>query len=340
MLKIGIICPSEIAFRRFLPALKKIEEIEFIGVGIPSVQERFGNGKPSTDVINEVLNNEKAKAQEIVSQFGGEIFESYSEIANSPEIDALYIPLPPALHYKWAKFALENGKHVLLEKPSTVKSSDSIDLVEIAKQKGLALHENYMFQFHEQLDVIKETVAAGEIGDIRLYRLAFGFPKRATGDFRYVKELGGGALLDAGGYTIKYATMLLGETAQIACSQLNYTEDFDVDLFGSATMVNSDGVVVQLAFGMDNNYKNEIEVWGSKGTIYSGRVLTAPDGLTPNMIIRKGNDEEVRELPTDDTFKKSINYFLDCISNNNIRNESYKSIINQAKLIDCFFTNN
>lgn len=340
MLKIGIICPSEIAFRRFLPALKKIKEIEFIGVGIPNVEERFGDDQLSDEITNEILANERTKAQDIISQFGGKLFESYLAIASSPEIDALYIPLPPALHYQWAKFALENGKHVLLEKPSTVKSSDSVNLVEIAKQKGLALHENYMFQFHEQLDVIKETVIAGEIGDIRLYRLAFGFPKRATGDFRYVKELGGGALLDAGGYTVKYATMLLGETAKIACSQLNYTEEFDVDLFGSATMVNDDGVVVQFAFGMDNNYKNEIEVWGSKGTIYSGRVLTAPDGLTPNMIIRKGNDEEVRDLPADDTFKKSIGYFLDCISNNDIRNESYKNIINQAKLIDCFFANN
>ena len=336
MLKIGIICPSEIAFRRFMPALEKIEGIEFIGLGVPTIDERFGKELPDEATVSKNLQEKRDKAQTYIDQFGGKIFEGYSTIASSPEIDALYIPLPPALHFKWAKFALENSKHVLVEKPSTISASDSAELVKIARSKGLALHENYMFQFHDQLKVIKETVESGEIGDVRLYRLAFGFPKRAAGDFRYVKALGGGSLLDAGSYTVKYATMLLGETAKITYSQLNYTDEYDVDLFGSAAMVNEQEVVAQLAFGMDNNYKNELEVWGSKGTLYSGRVLTAPEEFIPNMIIRKGNDKEVRELPADDTFGKSIRYFLDCISDEDIRNESYQAIIKQAELVSNF----
>ena len=337
MLKIGIICPSEIAFRRFMPSLEKIEGIEFVGLGVPTVDERFGKDIPDEEIANKIIQEERDKALAHIDQFGGKIFEGYSTIASSSEIDALYIPLPPALHFQWAKFALENGKHVLVEKPSTISASNSAELVKIARSKGLALHENYMFQFHEQLKVIKEIVDSGEIGDVRLYRLAFGFPKRAAGDFRYLKALGGGSLLDAGGYTVKYATMLLGETAKIAYSQLNYTDEYDVDLYGSAAMVNDQGTVAQLAFGMDNNYKNELEVWGSEGTIYSGRVLTAPEGFIPNMIIRKGNEEEDRNLPADDTFAKSIKYFLDCIFDEEIRNESYQMVVKQAEMIGEFY---
>ena len=334
MLKIGIICPSEIALRRFMPALGKIEGVEFVGLGVPTATERFGESLPFQELVDEILNEEKNKAQIHVEQFGGKIFEGYATIASSPEIDALYIPLPPALHFKWAKFALENGKHVLVEKPSTIKATDSAELVEIARSRGLALHENYMFQFHDQLSAISNFVESGEIGDVRLYRLAFGFPKRAEGDFRYMKALGGGSLLDAGGYTVKYATMLLGETVKIVHSHLNYTDEYDIDLYGSATLVNDKGVTAQIAFGMDNSYKNELEVWGSKGTIYSGRVLTAPDGFVPNMVVRKGNDEEIIELPSDDTFGKSIQYFLDCITDEAIREVSYTAIVKQAELID------
>jgi NAD-dependent oxidoreductase involved in siderophore biosynthesis len=112
----------------------------------------------------------------ILDQYGGKLYNGYEEIATSSDIDALYIPLPPSLHFKWAKMALEHGKHVLVEKPSTTEASDTKELVEIASEHGLALHENYMFTFHEQLDAIEEIIRNGEIGDIRLYRISFASP--------------------------------------------------------------------------------------------------------------------------------------------------------------------
>lgn len=336
MIRIGIICPSEIAFRRFMPALSKAEGFEFVGLGVCNASERFGDKIPSADVVESVLKQEHEKAQTFVDTYGGKIIEGYETIASSNEIDALYIPIPPALHYHWAKVALEHGKHVLVEKPSTISAVDSKNLAVLAEKKGLALHENYMFIFHDQLKAINELVASGEIGDVRLYSIKFGFPQRAANDFRYNKALGGGALIDAGGYTIKYATMLLGKTAHITCAQMNYTDKFTVDIYGSATMVNDIGVTAQLAFGMDNNYKCELEVWGSKGCLTIGRVLTAPAGFVPQVTIRKGNEDEVRDLPADDAFLKSIQRFGECIRNVGIRKENYSLIVKQAELIDEF----
>ena len=335
-MRIGIICPSEIALRRFMPALQQCDEFEFAGLGVFTKEERFGNKNIDDDTFEAIHQQEIDKAQVFINQYGGKIFDGYKAIVTSSEIEALYVPLPPALHFKWAKLALGCGKHVLVEKPSTVSFADSKELVRIAKENGLALHENYMFTFHKQLEAIEDIISSGEIGDIRLYRISFGFPRRSSNDFRYNRALGGGALIDAGGYTIRYATRLLGKTARLICAQSNYLEEFEVDMYGSATMVNDAGVTAQISFGMDNNYKCELEAWGSKGCLSSGRVLTAPAGFVPSATIRIGNEERIAELPADDAFLKSIRHFADCIKDDMVRQDRYCMITKQAQLVDEF----
>ena len=329
MKRIGIICPSEIAFRRFLPALKEAGCFEYAGVAIASKEEFVG----ATD---EILAKERAKAQTFVDSYGGKIYEGYSTLIHSNDVDAIYLPLPPVLHYKWAKEAVAAGKHILVEKPCTTAMATTEDLLKDAKEKSLAAHENYMFAFHDQLEAVNEIVKSGEIGDVRLYRISFGFPMRAQNDFRYNKALGGGALLDCGGYTFKYASLLLGPTAKVKYAQSNNIDGFNVDMYGSAALVNEDGVTAQVAFGMDHNYKCEVEVWCSKGTLYTNRILTAPAGFTPEVIIRRGNEEEKRNLPADDAFKKSILHFCKCINDANTREENYQTLLRQAKLVEDF----
>lgn len=338
MIRIGIICPSEIAFRRFMPALKKAEkEIAFAGIGYASPEEWFGDiSKVSSEAIKEQQERERAKALTFIDAYGGKIFPGYKVLIESKDVDAIYLPLPPVLHYKWAKLALENGKHVFVEKPSTTCLTDTDSLIEIASEKGLALHENYMFVFHDQLKALDDVVKSGEIGDVRLYRISFGFPLRAKNDFRYNKALGGGALLDAGGYTMKYANYLLGDTAKVVTAQVNNIDGFEVDMFGSCTMVNDEGQTAQLAFGMDNDYKCEVEIWGSKGTITSNRILTAPEGFVPTYTIKKNQNFETRELPADDAFLKSINRFISCVNNSSEREDNYGILHRQESHVDSF----
>lgn len=335
-MRIGVICPSEIALRRFMPALKKIDDAVFVGVGLASRQERQGIDDEQYKDFEYKRNRQYEKANKFINEYGGEIFESYENVVTSDKIDAIYIPLPPALHYKWAKKALENGKHVLLEKPFTVSLADTVSLVKIAGNRDLALHENYMFAFHSQMNYIEQVISSGEIGDIRLFRLSFGFPMRESNDFRYNRELGGGALLDAGGYTMKYAAMLLGDSAKVVYSNLNSIAGLDVDMYGSGVMVNDKGTVAQLAFGMDNDYKCELEVWGSRGTLYTNRVLTAPVGYNPTIIISKNGIRKEIKLEADDTFEKSIHHFLNCIVDKNLRYENYSAIIKQARNVERF----
>ncbi|MGN0407124.1 MAG: Gfo/Idh/MocA family protein [Bacteroides sp.] len=331
MIRIGILCPAEIALRRFMPALVKCNSFEYVGVGVSAVDERMGSGISDIDRQGAV-ERQKRKAEEFVNNYGGRIFENYKKLIESDAIDAVYIPLPPAMHYKWAKLALENGKHVLLEKPFTTSLQNTKELIELAKSKDLALHENYMFTFHSQISDISNYIQSGMIGDVKLYRVSFGFPRREVNDFRYNKELGGGALLDCGGYTVKYASILLGSSIKLLYS--NMCNEKDIDIFGSAAFINNQGTVVQTAYGMDNDYKCELEAWGSKGTIKSGRVLTAPVGFEPVMQVVRNNSVENVQLSADDAFANSIEFFKSCISNSKKREQSYKEIMEQAELVE------
>lgn len=329
-IRIGVICPSEIAYRRFMPALKKCEGMEFAGIAAADSEEWFGVQTEKQWAA------ELDKAEKFIDEYGGRLYGSYKELISDNAVDAVYIPLPPALHYKWAKAALQNGKHVFLEKPFTVSEKDTADLIKTAEEKGLAVHENYMFVYHSQIDFITNEIAKGTVGDVRLYRIAFGFPFRGMNDFRYDKALGGGAMWDCGGYTFKLGTLLLGNDASIKCAVRNFICGIDVDIGGSAVMVNSKGVTAQLAFGMDNSYKCELEVWGSEGTIYTNRILTAPAGYEPVVRLTDSEGERTLTLPSDDTFAKSVMHFKELVLDPRCRKAHFEEIMHQSRLAESF----
>jgi len=312
MIRISVLCPAEIAFRRFMPALLQCPEFEYVGVGM----------------------HRREKAEQFLQKYPGRLYESYQQVIDDESIDAVYIPLPPALHFEWAEKALKAGKHVLLEKPFTCSLRDTETLLN-ADEK-LAVHENYMFVFHDQIRGVKQIIDSGEIGDVRLYRLSFGFPLRPEGDFRYSRAMGGGALMDAGGYCLKAAGMLLGGSGRVISASSGFDPRFDADLYGAGTMADDHGTAVQFSFGMDNNYKCSLEVWGSRGTLTTGRFFTAPAGFVPRAVIEKNGTCTETELPADDTFLKSIRYFRDCISDQALREESRREIRLQAERVEAF----
>ena len=137
-IRVGIICPSEIAFRRFLPSLRKLSEFSFAGVAIASPEEWAGDGKITADT-KAIIDRERQKSQNFIDNYGGKIYEGYQTLISSPEIDVVYLPLPPALHFKWAKLVLESGKHAYVEKPFTTNLEDTKVLLEIAKKMGATL---------------------------------------------------------------------------------------------------------------------------------------------------------------------------------------------------------
>lgn len=333
-MKIGILSPSEIAFRRFMPAINSCPNIEFAGIAIASKEEWFTNS--SNFDYDEVKKTEEEKANKFIENYGGKIYYSYDNMLHDNDIDSIYIPLPPALHGKWGKAALKNGKNAFVEKPSTTSLKETEELVELAKKNNLVVMENYMFIYHKQLEEIMNYIKNGIIGKVKKYTISFGFPRRSTNDFRYQKNLGGGAIIDCGGYTIKYANMILGGNAELKYAKLiNDDIKQDIDIFGNGIYTYGKDIV-EVQFGMDNDYRCMLEVWGSEGTLKTNRVLTAPAGYIPTLMITKNGVTDEKELSEDDTFFKSIQRFMKCIDNADERNTVYNEILKQASLIDEF----
>lgn len=333
IVRIGVICPSEIAFRRFMPAVKNNKAFVYVGVAYASAEEWF-EGQATNDA-DRIIAQEKNKAVQFQEMYGGQIFGSYYAMLESDQVDAIYIPLPPALHYRWAKKALQSGKHVFVEKPSTTSLAHTQELVEFAAQNELALHENYMFMFHPQIRFITEQIRQGILGEVWLYRIAFGFPFRGTQDFRYDPVLGGGATLDCGGYTLKLATYLLGnENVDISEKRLHCSQELGVDMFASATLRNQAGTAAQVSFGMDNSYKCQLEVWGSKGFLTADRIFTAPPNLSPVVQINCTGENMKTEIEPFDQFGGSLTHFYQCIQDRILREKTQKSLIQQSVLVE------
>lgn len=312
MFRIGILGAADIAYNKFIPALNTVEGA----------------------VCGGVASNTPGRAERFAEKYGLRLYSSYEEVLGDDNVDCVYIPLPPAFHYEWAKKGLLAGKHVFLEKPSTTAAAQTAELVKLAAEKGLVLQENYMFQYHAQLQAIQKIIASGELGRIRLYRTSFGFPKRGENDFRYNKDLGGGTMLDNGGYTVKLLSLLLGDSMRLLSAHLDMEEEKDIDIFGSAQFVNAEGVVGQAAFGMDCQYQCSLEVWGSRGRLTTGRIYTAPAGAPVSAVIEDAHGSRQIGLPQDDHFARSIEMFIKAVSDEEVRSSMYNALLRQSELVE------
>jgi predicted dehydrogenase len=90
----------------------------------------------------------------------------YHTLLNDPEIDAVHVLTPNALHYPMCKAALNAGKHVLCEKPFTVTSAEARELVELAAQTKLANAINHNLRYYPVVQQIRRMIEAGDLGDI------------------------------------------------------------------------------------------------------------------------------------------------------------------------------
>ncbi|KAJ7800556.1 NAD(P)-binding protein [Mycena olivaceomarginata] len=143
-----------------------------------------------------------AKTHGIEKVFGGS--NSYQELLDDPEIDAIYNPLPNGLHFEWTMKALAAGKHVLLEKPAANTAEETCKMFELAENKGLVLLEAFHYRFHPLAHRVKAIVESGELGAVKSTSMSLSIPRgiMKADDIRFNYSLGGGALMDMGCYTI------------------------------------------------------------------------------------------------------------------------------------------
>jgi predicted dehydrogenase len=142
-------------------------------------------------------------------------FTSYEELLANPNINAVYIPLPNALHALWTIKALAAGKHVLCEKPFASNASEAELMAAAARARKLVLMEAFHYRYHPLAARMKEIVTSGELGVIRRIEAWLCYPIFSKSDIRYDLDLAGGATMDVGSYTINVLRFLAGSEPEV-----------------------------------------------------------------------------------------------------------------------------
>jgi len=143
------------------------------------------------------------------------VVPDYKALIDSTEIDAIYNPLPNGLHAEWTIAALEAGKHVLCEKPLTANAEEAEQLAVVAAQTDHVLMEAFHWRYHPLAQRMVDIVRSGELGALRRVEAALCFPLPMFSDIRYQYELAGGALMDAGCYTVHMVRTLAGTEPEV-----------------------------------------------------------------------------------------------------------------------------
>lgn len=141
---------------------------------------------------------------------------SVDELIADPNVEAVYIATPHPLHEEAALKTIAAGKPVLCEKPLSVTSEGAARVIEAARKKGVFLMEAYMYRSHPLMREVVKRLQEGAIGRIRHVRADFAFrvPRDPEGRL-FAPNLGGGGILDVGGYVVSFARLVAGVAAGV-----------------------------------------------------------------------------------------------------------------------------
>ena len=205
---------------------------------------------------------------------------SYGSLVNDAEVDVVYVATPHPYHKENAMLALDAGKHVLLEKPFTLNAKAAQEVIDRARSKGLFLMEAMWTRFVPATLKLREMIDQGIIGDVQMLsvNLTFDQPYDLEGRL-YKPELGGGALLDLGVYTVSYASLFLGEPSGIQSHMVAAPTGVDQH---HAILLNYDdvGAIAQLSSAMRLPSPPEATLIGRKGSIRVHSPFYCPGELT------------------------------------------------------------
>jgi len=191
---------------------------------------------------------------------------NYEALLADPEIDVIYNSLPNHLHAEWTIKALRAGKHVLCEKPLALTLDEADAMIAASKETGKVLAEAFMYRHHAQTLKVKEIVDSGALGELQLIKGAFTFTLTRAGNFRFVKEMGGGSLWDVGCYPISYARMIVGEQpVEVFGWQVEGAGGSDESFIGQMRFQN--GVHAQFDSGFRSAFRAYMEIVGSDAVL-------------------------------------------------------------------------
>lgn len=221
-----------------------------------------------------------------------------------PAVEAVYVATPHPHHAAAVLAALAAGKHVLCEKPMGMSLAE-VDAMQVAARRhDRTLMEAWMYRCHPQTAALQALLRDGVIGEVRHVQAAFSF----NADFDpagrlFNKALGGGGILDVGGYPLSYARLVAGIAAGApflepdqfkAVGRLHPATG--VDVWAAAVLRFPGGMTAELACGTQVHQDNVVRVYGSEGLLLVPSPYVITRGLEPTRLEVRRTGEAVREI--------------------------------------------
>lgn len=217
-------------------------------------------------------------------------YDKEADLLADPEIDAVYIASPVALHAKQAMAAADAGKHILIEKPLAMTWQEGQQVVQYCKSKGVRIAAGLMMRFGTYVQEMKRAVAEGKIGrPVSGYAQFTCWYPDMPGNWRQSKKAGGGgAMMDMGVHCIDLMQYIL-DTKVSEVAAFHDTLTFHYEVEDSSTvllrMENGAQCVVQSNFNIpDDAAKWRIEIFGDQGHLVGDSVIGQEDGGTLDAV--------------------------------------------------------
>jgi predicted dehydrogenase len=255
-----------------------------------------------TSPIVAVASRTPGKAEAFAREHGIErVHGSYDDLLADPELDAVVIALPNALHHEWTMRALAAGKHVLCEKPYTRHPHEAETAWDEAERRGLVLMEAFMWRHASQTALMLELLP--QLGPVDSVQATFSFRfERPDDDVRLVPALGGGSLLDLGCYCVSAFRLVAGEPDEAYGTQVLGRGDVD---WGFAGVLRSNDVLGTFQCGFRHDDRSLV-VRGAGGELH------APDPWHASESRVYLNGEEHR-TERDDPYRRQLANFVAAI---------------------------
>lgn len=245
MFRFGILSTAQIGIEHVIPAIQASENC----------------------IVAAIASRDAKKAKKLASRFGAALsFGSYDEMLASDEIDGVYIPLPTSQHIEWSLKAAAAGKHVLCEKPISLKASEIKSLIKARDKNKVLVSEAFMVTYHPQWLKVRELIAKGAIGELRQVDAAFTYFNTDPENMRNIAKLGGGVIPDIAVYPIVATRFATGLEPKKLLAEVEFDPTFKTDRYANV-QAKFDGFDMNFYVSTQMALRQSIVFHGDKGFI-------------------------------------------------------------------------
>lgn len=269
--------------------------------------------------IYAVGNRTYEKAVAFADKYGIEkVYRDYNEMFTDPAVDVIYITTPHNTHKKFMKQAIENGKHILVEKSITLNSDELGEMETLAKEKNVIIGEAMTIYHMPLYKKLKELLDTGVLGKVNLITMNFGSFKEYDMNNRFFnRNLAGGAMLDIGVYALSFIRWFMDSKPDQLLSQVKPAPT-GVDEQAGLLLMNKEGQMASVMLSLHSKQPKRGMISCEKGYIeimeypraWEARITYVETGDVD--IVRAGDNADALAYELAD-MEKAINGEPECM---------------------------